>query len=414
MNQLNPKLRWPLDIQRHSAGSENLIVLTCPLGVTEKPLVLVSAVGPLLGGLNGSKSIEELAQDFAKVGVQRSLLDELLKLLDDHLFLENDRFLSARDKSSHDFLNNPIRPAALAGLTYSNNPQELTKEIDSFLSVARIADATNSSITPLATLISPHIDYRRGGTCYGSAYQNLKGDQADIYILIGTSHQYSELLFHLTKKDFTSPLGQLPCDRTFVESLANLYGEKHSFQDQILHRKEHSLELQVPFISRVKPGATIVPILVGGFHQMLQSGKLPDETPLYNDFVTALCETIKQANKQGRYVTFIAGVDMAHVGKHFGDKNSLTPDFMETVRERDSDYLEAISSADKKKLFNHIALDNDARKICGFPTMYTILDVAERLHWKLNCKVFDYQQAVDYQSDCAVTFAALGLYHNPI
>jgi AmmeMemoRadiSam system protein B len=410
--QPNPKLRWPLDIQRHSSGSENVIVLTCPLGITEKPLVLVSGVAPLLGGFDGRKSIDELAQDFAKVGVQRSVIDQLLKLLDEHLFLENERFLSAREKSKNDFLNAQVRPSSHAGLTFSSDPQELIKEIDSFLSVPPALENI-PSITPLATLVSPHIDYRRGGPCYGRAYQNLKNDGADVYILIGTSHQYSELLFHLTKKDFASPLGSLPCDRTFVETLANLYGEKRSFEDEILHRKEHSLELQVPFISRVKPGATIVPILVGGFHHMVQSGKLPEETPLYNDFVAALCETIMQANKKGRYVTFIAGVDMAHVGKHFGDKNSLTPEFMETVRTRDIDYLEAISAADKKRLFSHIALDNDARKICGFPTMYTILDVAERLHWKLNCKVFDYQQAVDYSSDCAVTFAALGLYHKP-
>jgi AmmeMemoRadiSam system protein B len=411
LTQPNPKLRWPLDIQRHRSGSDNLIVLTCPLGITEKPLVLVSAVGPLLGGFNGDKSIEELAQDFARVGVQRSLIDELIKLLDDHLFLENDRFLLAKEKSSNDFLNAPMRPAALAGLTYSNNPQELAKDIDSFLSANPLTEKSSSS-APLATLISPHIDYRRGGTCYGRAYQYLKGDEADIYILIGTSHQYSELMFHLTKKDFISPLGPLPCDRTFVESIASRYGEKRSFADEILHRKEHSLELQIPFISRVKPGATIVPILVGGFQNMVQSGKLPEETALYDDFVSAVCETIKLANKQGRYVSFIAGVDMAHVGKHFGDQNSLTPDFMETVRRRDADYLEAISFADKKRLFNHIAEDNDARKICGFPTMYTILDIVERLHWKLDCTVYDYQQAIDYSSDCAVTFAALGLYHS--
>lgn len=101
---------------------------------------------------------------------------------------------------------------------------------------------------------------------------------------------------------------------------------------------------------------------------------------------------------------------MAHVGRHFGDEKSLTPRFMEEVGKRDQQYLQAICSNDKEALFEHIAEDSDARKICGFPTMYTILDVSERLGWKLSSKIFDYQQAVHYKTDCAVTFAGMGMF----
>jgi hypothetical protein len=106
----------------------------------------------------------------------------------------------------------------------------------------------------------------------------------------------------------------------------------------------------------------------------------------------------------------VAGVDMAHVGPHFGDTEALTPGYMQQVEVRDRAYLEAIKSQDKKALWQHIAEDSDARRICGFPTMYTILDLFERLQLQYTATLYDYRQAVDYSTGCAVTFAGMGLY----
>lgn len=101
---------------------------------------------------------------------------------------------------------------------------------------------------------------------------------------------------------------------------------------------------------------------------------------------------------------------MAHVGKSFGDDKPLTPEFMEHVRQRDLMYLQTIKEQDAHELFSHIAEDEDARRICGFPTMYTVLDVFKRLGIKCTASVYDYRQAVDYPRECAVTFAGVGLY----
>lgn len=409
-----PKLRWPIDIQMHQAGNERVIVIRCPIGLTDKPLVLVSGVAPILGAFEGNKSIAEIESEFSSYGVTRPLIDELLNVLDSHLFLSNDRFFSAQEKLKLDFLNSPVRPAALAGGTYASNPIDLRREVDALLETpphTGFDASAQAGRGDLAVLVSPHIDYRRGGSCYGRAYQQIRADTADLYIVIGTAHQYSSLLFHLTKKDFITPLGPLPCDHLFVEELAHRYGYQRSFADELLHRREHSLELQLPFLSRLKPDAKIVPILVGSFHTMLAKSLAPKSVPEYDQFVAALVEAIQSANRNGKRVAFIAGVDMAHVGRHFGDQESLSPDSMRNIGARDQLYLDAIARLDKEALFSHIAEDGDMRKICGFPTMYTILDVCERLNWRLEARIFDYQQAVDYQSDCAVTFAAVGLFH---
>lgn len=262
----------------------------------------------------------------------------------------------------------------------------------------------------IACLVAPHIDYRRGGTCYGSIYPRLGESRADTYILIGTAHQYSQRIFHLCAKDFESPLGVHPCDQAFVTELATRFGVERSFADEYLHRREHSLELQLPFLSAVQPGAAVVPVLVGSYHQMLEAMRYPHEWEEYETFAGALTESIKQRMDRGEKVSFLAGVDMAHVGRSFGDEGSLSPERMREIGYRDQQYLRAIEDGNHKAVFDHIAEDQDARRICGFPTMYLVLDVLNRLGGKTVCDVVAYDQAVDYSSDCAVTFAGLAMY----
>ena len=154
----------------------------------------------------------------------------------------------------------------------------------------------------------------------------------------------------------------------------------------------------------------IAPILVGSFYQMLTSGKPPHEFAIYEDFISSLTEGCRERLATGASICVIAGVDMAHVGPHFGDAQALTPEYMQQVEVRDRAYLEAIKAQDKNALWEHIASDNDQRRICGFPTMYTILDLFDRLQLTYSATLYDYRQAVDYSTGCAVTFAGIGLY----
>jgi AmmeMemoRadiSam system protein B len=409
---LYPKLRWPIDLRIETIGDQEILLVSCPLGISPQPLGLVAAVAPIVAEFEGRLSLEEITTKFSQFGLQQRLIEELVQMLDQGLFLESPRFFEAERRIRGDFAQSPLRPAALAGLSYSNDAQRLTQEIDAWL---------GHGSTPLAQpsrtmlgLVSPHIDYRRGGICYGKTYAYLRPERHDLYILIGTAHQYSRHLFHLTSKDFASPLGTIPCDHDFVERLAALYGTERSFADEILHRREHSLELQAPFLRRVTTHGHIVPILVGGFHQMVSAQRAPHEFETYESFVGALVECLRERIAQGQRICFLSGVDMAHVGRHFGDSRSLTPALMEDVAERDHQYLECIKNQDRRALFEHIAFDGDARRICGFPTMYTVIDCLDRLGLSYETDLIDYRQAVDYTTDCAVTFAGVGMYTSPV
>ena len=401
-----PKLRWPLDIRIHNLGGQDALLIQCPIGISANPLALMPQFAPVIVALDGVQTSDEIVAKFTAHGLTDEILRELIQRLDDHLFMANARFFAAEKIARDAFKSSPVRPAARAGSAYPVSKQELSSLVQGYLKPFDAPEVQRD----LACLVAPHIDYRRGGACYGAMYPRLAESRADTYILIGTAHQYSPRIFHLCAKDFESPLGVHPCDQAFVTELANRFGVERSFADEYLHRREHSLELQLPFLSAVQPAATVVPVLVGSYHQMLEAMRYPHEWEEYETFAGALTEIIKQRKVRGEKVSFLAGVDMAHVGRSFGDEGSLSPERMREIGYRDQQYLRAIEDGNHKALFDHIAEDQDARRICGFPTMYLVLDVLSRLGDKTECDVVAYDQAVDYPSDCAVTFAGVALY----
>ncbi|RIL09765.1 MAG: AmmeMemoRadiSam system protein B, partial [Proteobacteria bacterium] len=409
-----PKLRWPIEIRIETFQNEEILLISCPLGVSEKPLALVPAVAPILQLFEGQLSIDEILAKFAPYGIQRELLNQLVEMLDQNLYLATPRFFAAEKEIREKFTAAKVRPAALAGYGYSADPGELERQIDKFLEVSKLdLNGQGQPLPPqnsygaMQGLVSPHIDYHRGGICYGITYANLRNQAHDLFVLIGTAHQFSNHMFHLTPKDFSSPLGTLECDLEMVTKISQAYGLERSFADEFLHRREHSLELQLPFLQRLNPKAKIVPILVGSFYQMVRADRKPNNYDEYESFVSALTAALKVRLEQGQKICFVAGVDMAHVGRAFGDEGGLNEDFMLEIDRRDREYMIYISSADLTGLFSHIAQDQDRRRICGFPTMYTVIDCMTRLGLNYTAEIFDYRQAVNYSSDCTVTFAGM-------
>jgi AmmeMemoRadiSam system protein B len=401
-----PKLRWPIDINLHSAGDDHILVVRCPLGISDSPLLLVPAVAPILSKFDGGSSFQQILDHFSPEGLDETTLKELIRLLDEHRFLANARFFAADKEIREVFAASPVRLPAMAGLGYPNTGPALRQLVNDYL----VPYQPSTSQRDLVALVSPHIDYRRGGSCYGQIYPRLIESRADLYVLIGTAHQYSRNLFHLCAKDFECPIATLACDTQFVTQLAHRYGLARAFQDEFLHKREHSLELQLPFLSALVPGATIVPVLVGGFHSMLARNRYPHEYEEYETFSAALAELIRERVAGGSRVCFVAGVDMAHIGRSFGDEGALSQEKMAEIARRDAEYLAAIEARDKKRLFDHMAEDCDARRMCGFPTLYTVLDVMDRIGWQTECCTVKYEQAVDYVTDCAVTFAGMAMY----
>lgn len=409
-----PRLRWPIDLKIELLDDRKVLLLRDPVGITTNPLVLVAEVAPLISMFDGRCSVADLVKRLKHLGVNLQLVKDLISLLDQNLFLHSPRFIEAERMARQSFASASHRKAALAGGAYSANAIELRQEIDSYLKPHNFKKITQHGA--LSALITPHIDYARGHQCYGASYASLSAEQHDLYILLGTAHQYSPYLFHLTKKTFETPLGELASDNIFVNTLARLYGYERSFADEILHKNEHSLELQIPFLTRIndtKPVSLrtkpkIVPILVGSFHNFLEKSEYPNAWPEYDEFIEALVECIKQ--ESNRRICFIAGVDMSHIGRAFGDKDPLSKEFLDYIRQEDQAYIDAILLQNKELLWANIQKDNNARRVCGYSSLYTLLDLFERLGKSYSSELIEYRQAVDLNRDCAVTFAGLAMY----
>lgn len=409
-----PKLRWPLELQPVEQDGSQWIVIRDRSGITEQPAVVPAPLMAIISRFDGINSAAVIAAELAKFGVTPEFVLKVAAELDGHLLLDNEKSQNRWLEIQRAYGGLEIRPAAFAGAVYSGEPKDLKRELDGYAAKAAPVPAEKlSRAKRMAAIASPHIDYRRGWHAYATAAAALSHCPApEIIFLIGTSHQASRGIFHLTRKGFETPLGRLNPALEVIEDLAKVFGPERSFQEEILHRSEHSLELQVPFLqrrfcmSRPEHQPLVVPILVGSFHSYLESGLQPDENGEARDFIGAWTEVLRTLETSGRKTLIYAGIDLAHVGLHFGDSERVAGLRQELIDARDRELISAVLAADEKRLFAHIAEDLDARRICGFPTLYTMLSAVKKSGKNLQGDLIEYRQAADPQNDCVVTFAS--------
>ena len=401
-----PELRWPLDIKQSEQGGRQIYVIADLLGVAPSPAAIPAPLMPIVSRFDGAHSIEEIAEEGRSVGLTREFVSELAEQLDRMFFLKTQVTVSKEREVKREYREGSIREAALAGLVYPSAADELMKAIDTSIALSAASPIAED---PLA-VICPHIDYQRGSPTYGALYsaiQNMK--RPDVVYLIGTSHQPGQGTFHLTDRSFETPFGIVPVAAAIVSDIARKFGEERAFRDEILHRREHSLELQLPYLARhfLQSGfPEIVPILVGSFHGHLVKGRSPMEDGEVADFIGALSESIKALRISGKRVLFYGGVDLAHVGTHFGDSKRFDAQDLERIARRDSELLNCILRGDEQALFEHMAEDCDVRRICGFPSIYVMLRAMKTAGYSMTGRLIEYRQAVDHNTDCHVTFAS--------
>jgi len=403
-----PVLRWPLDV---STGLDSkTYILRDQQGVALEAITVPSAAMAIISRFDGSKTISQIANDGSAFGITVEIVLNLAQELERRFYLQSPLANARWELIVADFKSSPVREAVHAGLVYPSDPTELRQQIQQYLANSEPTPLADLRLEKVTAMITPHIDYHRGWRSYGAAYKSLEGLPApDVIFLIGTAHQASRGFFHLSQKAFATPFGALNSDQEVISQLARLSGSKRLFEDEILHKREHSLELQLPFIHFAFSQQTLprlVPILVGSFHHLLQDSKSPREYGEVGEFIGALAETIKSLRSSGRRVLLYGGVDLAHVGQHFGDQIRVSDSGLEKIEERDRELLARIIRGDHCALFEHIAEDQDARRICGFPSIYTQLAALELAGVNIRGHTIDYRQAVDRKNDCVVSFAS--------
>jgi AmmeMemoRadiSam system protein B/AmmeMemoRadiSam system protein A len=152
-----------------------------------------------------------------------------------------------------------IRPAAVAGLFYPDNPMALRQTLVDLLANAQAADSPRA---PKA-LIVPHAGYVYSGAVAASAYALLGELRGRIrrVVLLGPTHRvYVRGLALPGAERFATPLGEIQLDREAMQGIADLPQVTTS---AAAHQMEHSLEVQLPFLQQVLGDFMLLPLAVG-------------------------------------------------------------------------------------------------------------------------------------------------------
>jgi MEMO1 family protein len=412
--RLRPVEAFPVQQQ----DGKTLIYLKDPANFA--PPLGISPVGYfVLAQFDGRHSFTDIQEAYSKQFGTLLMSDELANfvvMLDEHYYLDSPRFRQHQNAVVLEFRRQTTRAAAHVGGVYKAVPTALKKQLEGYFAAPGgpgLPSARNSAPTPSA-IVAPHIDFQRGGSTYAWAYTTiLESAGADLYILLGTSHCSGRTPYILTLKDFETPLGTVENDRKVVQQLQAKCADDF-FVDEYLHRGEHSLEFQVLFLKYVAQQRAalrdeperpfkIVPILVSSFHSAVLEQTLPEKTPMVGKFLDGLRELVR---KDRRELCLVAGVDLAHVGRQFGDRQPITEDFLKWVESEDLLLVERLLALDAPGFFHEIAKDQDRRRICGFSPLYSLIHLLDgRRGTQLK-----YSQAFTPETGSAVTFTSLGFH----
>jgi hypothetical protein len=239
-----------------------------------------------------------------------------------------------------------IRRAAVAGTWYPGTAVTLSTAVDRLL--AQAADHSVRLSGDLVALVAPHAGLKYSGPVAAHAYRLLDARAFDLAVLVGPSHFVGfDGVAVYASGAFETPLGRAVIDEDAANGLlrATAIAREHD----AAHAREHSLEMQMPFLQRLAPALPILP-LVMGFQTDATARALAD------GLVTTL---------QGRRALLVASSDLSH----YHDAP--------VAARLDGVVLELVSRFDTDGLQD--ALDSTPDHACGGGPIVAVMRAAEEL-----------------------------------
>jgi MEMO1 family protein len=250
------------------------------------------------------------------------------------------------------------RSACVAGFFY---PAEKKSLLDFLAANIHHDDTVKNAIA----LVMPHAGYVYSGLTAAKTISEVR--VPDTVVLLGPNHTGCGTEFSIMSRGkWQMPLGNVPVNEALARSLVEACGLLT--EDSSAHLREHSLEVELPFLYYCNSSLSIVPITIAS-----------------QDF--AACEKLAEAIAQvirGKDILLVASTDMTHY-----EEKSI-------AEKKDSEAIEAIKALDEKKLAQTVS----ARHIsmCGFiPVFITIL--AAKALGARSARLVDYRTSGDASGD---------------
>ncbi len=367
-----PKLR-PLDIRPIHHENRPYLLLRDPQQLTEQQLLVPQPLAAVLAFFDGRHRIDEMAEAYQRryqVAVPADFVHELAETLDEAIMLDNARFAARHAEVREAFRRAPFRTPSLAGAGYPAEPGALWSLLQEYLEDADTAEDDAIDWSRPVGLLSPHIDYGRGGHVYAHVWKRAAQAvrEAELVILLGTDH-YGDDPFTLTRQSYATPYGVLPTATPIVDRLAATLGEEAAFAGELRHRGEHSLELVAVWLHHLRGGEAtpVVPILTGSFHPFMLNG----DTPASNPTIGAALNVLREA-MAGKRTLVVASGDLAHVGPAFGGA-PLDSAGRRGLRTADDELIAAMRAGDAATFFGAIRSVQNRNNVCGVSPIYLML-----------------------------------------
>jgi MEMO1 family protein len=156
-----------------------------------------------------------------------------------------------------------LRLPAVAGQFYPGNPKELSAVIESY------TKQNNQPKVKARACLVPHAGYMYSGAVAGSVFARLA--LPNKILVLGVRHYpRGESLAILSEGAWRTPLGDVSIDTPLATSLRAACPLLR--EDSVAHSREHSLEVELPFLQMLTTGFSFVPLAVG----TLQYGELKE------------------------------------------------------------------------------------------------------------------------------------------
>ena len=234
-----------------------------------------------------------------------------------------------------------VRPPAVAGRFYPSDARELAREIDGCLEPAAEKVRARGCMVP-------HAGYMYSGGVAGAVYSSLEIPKRTI--LLGPRHYpRGEPLAILSEGSWRTPFGEAKIDSALAAELARNCPRLR--EDSVAHEREHSLEVQIPFLQRLVPDFCFVPVVLG-----------TDRYAALEELGHAVAKVVAAEREP---VLVIASSDMNHY-----ESDVIT-------RIKDKLAIERVLALDPHGLFDTVRLEEIS--MCGYAATVAMLVAAKDL-----------------------------------
>lgn len=235
-----------------------------------------------------------------------------------------------------------IRPPAVAGRFYTADARDLARQIREFCVNG------HDKIRALGCIV-PHAGYMYSGHVAGAVYAAMQIPAK--CILLGPRHfPGGESMAILSEGSWQTPFGEAQIDSALAKELMRL--DPRLREDSVAHEREHSLEVQLPFLQQLVKNIQFVPVVIG--------------VDRYSELEALGNAVAKTVAAQSEPVLIIASSDMNHY-----EEDDLT-------RQKDGKAIDRILALDPRGLYDTVR--SEGITMCGYAAAVAMLIALKQLH----------------------------------